>query len=121
MEEQFVTYELALKLKELGFDEKCFGDYYTKDKGLYLKGELNEGNPEYKIKAPIWQQAFDWFRDIHYLHSCIDRSYDFMYEEYSFMYCISIKGKNTNYSIWHKSFEIQRQACLEKLIEIIEK
>ena len=24
MKEQFVTYEIALKLKELGFDEECF-------------------------------------------------------------------------------------------------
>ena len=28
MEEQFVTYEIALKLKELGFDEKCLVWYY---------------------------------------------------------------------------------------------
>lgn len=27
MKEQFVTYEIALKLKELGFDEPCFGYY----------------------------------------------------------------------------------------------
>ena len=28
MEKEFVPYELAVKLKELGFDEECFG-YYT--------------------------------------------------------------------------------------------
>lgn len=31
MKEQFVTYEIALKLKELGFDEKCVASYYTYD------------------------------------------------------------------------------------------
>ena len=29
MNKQFVTYEIALKLKELGFDEKCIASYYT--------------------------------------------------------------------------------------------
>ena len=36
MEEQFVTYEIALKLKELGFNEECFG-YYHVNEG-YTKG-----------------------------------------------------------------------------------
>ena len=31
MEEQFVTYEIALKLKELEFDEFCFAHYYRGD------------------------------------------------------------------------------------------
>lgn len=29
MEEQFVPYEIALKLKKKGFDEPCFRYYYT--------------------------------------------------------------------------------------------
>jgi len=35
MEKQFVTYEIALKLKELGFNELCFG-YFNGDKELML-------------------------------------------------------------------------------------
>ena len=31
MEEIFVTYEIALELKELGFNEPCFGFYYNKN------------------------------------------------------------------------------------------
>ena len=27
MKNLFVSYEVALKLKELGFDEECFGEY----------------------------------------------------------------------------------------------
>ena len=30
MKDQFVTYEIALKLKELGFDEECFAYYLDK-------------------------------------------------------------------------------------------
>lgn len=31
MQEQFVTYEIALKLKELGFNEPCFAYYDEED------------------------------------------------------------------------------------------
>ena len=37
MKEQFVTYEIALKLKKLGFDEKCFG-YYRPMKEWMMEG-----------------------------------------------------------------------------------
>jgi hypothetical protein len=30
MEKEFVPYELALRMKQLGFDEPCFGRYYYK-------------------------------------------------------------------------------------------
>ena len=33
MEKEFVPYELAVKLKELGFDDPCSG-WYTPDKSL---------------------------------------------------------------------------------------
>ena len=36
MKKQFVTYEIALKLKKLGFDEECFG-YYTPMKDWMMK------------------------------------------------------------------------------------
>ena len=32
MKKQFVPYEIALKLKELGFDEPCFGGLFKKSK-----------------------------------------------------------------------------------------
>ena len=35
MKEQFVTYEIALKLKELDFNEECFG-YFNEKKNLIL-------------------------------------------------------------------------------------
>ena len=61
MEKEFVTYEIALELKELGFNEPCWG-YYKDMKGekvlLYdtmdFDGECN---------APPHQQVFGWFED----------------------------------------------------------
>ena len=84
MENQFVTYEIALKLKELGFDEKCVASYYTYDIKNFSKGKYDyrgkfefdystedqyivNSNETYYVSAPLWQQVIDWFdkKDIH--------------------------------------------------------
>ena len=58
MQEQFVTYEIALKLKELGFDEKCLG-YYAGDH--LILSVRQQYYPNKVTKAPLWQQVIDWF------------------------------------------------------------
>ena len=72
MKEQFVTYEIALALKKLGFDEECFGVYYDY-KGdpklcfdsLFSNKDMiihtNEHSYYALCLAPIWQQIIDWF------------------------------------------------------------
>jgi hypothetical protein len=57
MNKEFVPYELALELKQLGFDEPCFGVYATKD-GYVRKSAYDENGD-----APLYQQAFRWFED----------------------------------------------------------
>lgn len=75
MEEQFVPYELALKLKELGFDEYCIAFYaagydplgndivslapLTSDATIGFKGNKDT------LLAPLWQQVIDWLREKH--------------------------------------------------------
>jgi len=73
MEEQFVTHEIALKLKELGFDKPCFDSYYKESPEygdniiLWKYGYDNFGREEYiwniLCDAPLWQQAIDWLRE----------------------------------------------------------
>ena len=64
VKEQFVSYEIALKLKELGFNEECFG-YYCKNKEFSFYGQnhllevVAEANATI-IPAPLWQQVIDW-------------------------------------------------------------
>ena len=66
MKEQFCTYEIALKLKELGFDECCLAVYF-KDKFQLIKGfninnvDLHVANEMDAILAPLWSQVIDWF------------------------------------------------------------
>jgi hypothetical protein len=57
MNKEFVTYEIALELKELGFNEPCFGVYATKD-GYVRKSAYDENGD-----APLYQQAFRWFEE----------------------------------------------------------
>ena len=67
MQEQFVTWDIALKLKELGFNEECFG-LFTRNKEFLVKDFItNEEAKEYYggIATPLWQQAIDWFREKH--------------------------------------------------------
>ena len=66
MKKQFVTYEIAVKLKELGFDEPCLA-YYSEGTLLsefVLDHSKNvfytQTNNDYEISAPLWQQAIDW-------------------------------------------------------------
>jgi hypothetical protein len=72
MKEQFVTYEIALKLKELGFDEECLGWFWGKNPKLALGHVKITELIGTAILAPIWQQAFDWFREKHDIHITID-------------------------------------------------
>ena len=73
MEKEFVPYELAVKLKELGFNEPCFGYYKPSKEFNYLNWEIFKDLP-YLAKnsewqdlcaAPTYSQVFKWFREKH--------------------------------------------------------
>ena len=149
MEKEFIPYEHALALKELGFDEPCLNRFYTKpqskmfgvdeksrhypikntSKKLYTMGEhfvLNDSNV---ILAPLYQQAFRWFREKCSIQATIEPTKDQYRFELGF-----------NYWIWNTktaeewfteprdrpagdyvfdTYEEAELACLEKLIEIV--
>ena len=68
MKNLFVPYELALKLKEKGFDERCFN--YYKENGMLH--EVDVYHPKMMVRtecvAPLYQQVVDWFREEHGYH-----------------------------------------------------
>lgn len=133
MKREFVPYEIALELKELGFDKPCFGFYietgewtpasYSKEGTVYPSN--SDLLPEW-VASLTFSQAFRFFR-----------------EKYNFEYQI-IKSANGNYSaIIHLntqeyldkistlscacideivdcySYEEAELACIIKLIEIV--
>lgn len=118
MENQFVPYELAVKLKELGFEcDYSFKEYDTEG---YLQhtGLLNTHSLPH-IDAPLWQQAFDWFRVNKGLSIIIP--FNGSENWYWWITETKINGIDLDsiedYSF--DSYEQARHACLEKLIEIL--
>lgn len=75
-EQEFISYEQALSLRDIGFDEPCLGYFDTE--GLKVSYDRYQ-NPENrnslfpepdttnnpKVSAPLYQQTFQWFREKH--------------------------------------------------------
>jgi hypothetical protein len=107
MEKEFVPYELAVKLKELGFDEPCFGYYYNKQLSFGARTSYGE-----VIEAPTFSQAFRWFRDKGY-DVKVQKESDGLYFGFYWTGAAWIIVGNGTY-------EEAELACLDKLIEIVE-
>ena len=121
MQKQFVTYEIALKLKELGFDEPCLGRFVGENTFILDSGELSQkqNTTTYAPLSPLWQQVIDWFREKHNIHISIPNYYD--------GWSIDIRGFKQNINLEYHSepgnclenyYEAREQAIL-KAIEII--
>lgn len=141
MEKEFIPYEQALALKELGFDEPCFGFFVKSDKiSMFQECEWEERtnngfikdflNSKYCSTVPTFSQAFRWFREKCGLFSnldVIDNCATFYYE-----YQI-VNHKDTEFyhdghqarRLWNnlefKTYEEAELECLKKLIEIVKK
>ena len=112
MKKEFVTYEIALALKKLGFDEPCLA--YFEDKEL-MRGILNNPGKRRYLIAPLWQQAFRWFRVKHNLDSWI-----YSPNESKGYFAIILKDKRfVSYNEQFDTYEEAELACLNKLIEIV--
>jgi hypothetical protein len=117
MKEEFVSYTQALALKELGFDEPCFG-YYENDTFIFWYDSRQEYELLLNCSAPLYQQAFRWFREEHDLEHEI--LYDLGNDLSNKVYLYSIYVTD-NRSEEYKTYEEAEQACLDKLIEIVKK
>ena len=117
MEKYFVTYDQALALKELGFDEPCFGYYNMKKK--FNMGDYTTKHWKSTCLAPLYQQAFRWFREEHGLWFRPD-FYDEM-KTYDYQGSIHKLGRFSSLASLdnHKTVEELESACIDKLIELI--
>jgi hypothetical protein len=115
MNKEFIPYTEALALKELGFDEPCLGLFHN-DKSFYSTQCKSHKQYHGQVcSAPLYQQAFRWFR-----------------EKYGYYYQIGNSGDNTKFLmlrnsemsiVWNdkgfNTYEEAELACLIKLIEIV--
>lgn len=114
MEKEFIKYEEALALKELGFDEEVFGYY---DEGGNLYTEMVE-----VLKAPLYQQAFRWFREKHDFYLVITLGDLGKYETGAPDFQCAFYSKNpVNIRPLGKydTYEEAELECLRKLIQLI--
>ena len=121
MNKDFIQYEQALDLEELGFNnENCFGFYNNAEAIPYIKQDLTD---ELKLiytgdfEAPLYQQAFRWFREKYNLDNwvyCSD-------ENKGYFAIIVSHRKLVIYNEIKNTPEEAELACLIKLIEIVKK
>lgn len=129
MKNEFVPYDIALAMKELGFDEPCiavyFGEYEERDfdNGIALEYRQSQYYAQKGwskgLLAPLYQQAFEWFREEYDLWIEISKPL-------SWLLTISDKTQNKkmcledyNEYVEPKSYQEAQDACLRKLIEIV--
>ena len=125
-EKEFIPYEQALALKELGFNEPCFGYYnYNGSHFFKYKPKTDDKN---LTKAPLYQQAFRWFREKYniqgYIYSSTVRGNSEKTKQFT-GYIWNINGIDMPFistdarDELHDTYEEAELACLNKLIEII--
>jgi hypothetical protein len=144
MEKEFIPYEQALELKELGFNEPCFGWFrstlipsnFTE---YFLETEfgMNESPSDWvnsnfldkACSAPLYQQSFRFFREKYNLRGFIGfrpnvKQFD------CHVYDMSLSGKEyvkqRTMEEFNKdpkvgTYEEAELECLKKLIEIVKK
>jgi hypothetical protein len=124
MKQEFIPYEQALALKELGFDEPCFG-YFLSD-GIFIDAKIKKQVGD-TVSAPTFSQCFRWFRENYRLFSSVvyDRGLDNgklpIMHSYSFR-ILDLNNFEDFYSDTFKTYEEAELACLrKKLIEIVKR
>jgi len=115
MEKEFLPYDRALKLKQLGFKERCL-TYYENGIAM-INSVLTVDGWDYNTSfltyasRPTFSQAFRWFRE----------EYDLLgiptHSKYTIM-----SNKWVGQPLYgnYNSYEETELACLDKLIEIVE-
>ena len=124
MEKEFVPYVLSKQIKQLGFNEECFGYYVDVEVAnpFLVINRISDTQGGYFTLAPLWQQAFGWFREkynVEHSNRPVKKFETDKSREISFYidgYFISNLRFTTD-----KTYEEAELECLKKLIEIVKK
>jgi hypothetical protein len=136
MKNEFVSYEIALALKKLGFNEDCLYGYFAfNDLNQTLEDDIkpmltqedvdnycreNKLYPFWACSAPLYQQAFAWFSEKYGYDVSIKRCSP---KEYQFIIELNFQEDN-DYHFIDFPFSSYKEAeleCIRKIIKIIEK
>jgi hypothetical protein len=129
MENEFIPYNLAVKLKDLGFNLPCYMYIYTGDTGNNYDHYIGvkpidsrdwNGKSDLCVSRPTFSQAFRWFRDKYNLDSCLKPEIISGKKSYDFYIWID-NNEDLEFGVTKIStYEEAELICLEKLIEIVE-
>jgi hypothetical protein len=124
MNKEYVPKEIAKVLKELGFNEPCLAWWFEEGtvsvptEGRTFWSDWNV-NPM-RISAPLWQQAFRWFRDKHKLLALplnIGGDWKHLYD--IFIYDLDADVEFEFAPMLFESYEDAELECLKQLIAIL--
>jgi len=131
MEKEFIPYTESLSLKELGFDEPCFAVYKSNgDLGYFQYFNINrfiedasrESNYSDLLSiecyAPLYQQAFRWFREKYKIECHIKSLYE-QRKNKGYYFGLDDYTNRDFYSKPYYSYKEAELECLKKLIEIV--
>jgi hypothetical protein len=122
MKNEFVSYEIALALKELGFEEPCFGAWVNNE--LFITENEKPKIQSLSINqctAPLYQQCWRWFREKYNITVYLYPYFENQYQELKglkpdgYRYITFPYGKSRMY----ETYEEAELGCLVKLIEIV--
>lgn len=129
MKIEFVSYEQALELKQLGFDEGCLAVYrggslygsgtsvsrYYEDGDWELeKNSSYGGDIKQWVAAPLKQQVLRWFREKYNIIGLIEGGFDMTN---IFTYCIWEGFKDKIYDDYYGTYEEAEDVLINLLID----
>jgi len=122
----FTLYSEALELKQLGFDEPCLGYYIANT--LFISNDIVYNSTDIPvIKAPLYSQAFRWFREKHSLESFIVPSVNEQ-DKTIYTFAFGNLSKSVKYDFEdridyqfeeYETYEEAELRCLKHLIKIV--
>ena len=115
---EFVPYDIALAMKELGFNQRCFRCFDNEDHSKMHKSKRGyKGQYDY-VLAPLYQQAFRWFREEYKLFSEVNLTTKQENVESFEFFVLNVNEplfESDDYTVYEEA----ELACLKKLIEIV--
>jgi hypothetical protein len=128
MEELFVLFETAIKLRDKGFNEPCMArwdkidptdpstELWNRELQLYVSAGTQTTVSWQICSAPTYDQVFAWFRKKHNIKAYIDE-YDQFHVPY--IHKLGDFPAHREYRQKHETFEKTRNACIEFLLTLV--
>ena len=120
MEKEFIPYEQALELKELGFNEReeCLAYYNTNPR--HTKPAFDMVKPyehEFCLPVPLYQHAFRWFRQKYGIMYTVDNN--IVGNTFHGSYTKINSDYESDYTDDFATYEEAELECLKRLIELV--